>query len=317
MVRRPPDPLPIPFATCLGNRRGWRAGMAFTAIGFVLLLPSGCRCFNYDREGAVPAEVAACRHYAHLSIVALDRGDVERAERLASQAVESYPQDAQARRTLAEALWRRGKATAAIEQIGAARKLAPHDPTLLVQLGEMYLALDQWEAARELAADALDADPDSSRAWLLRGDTFRAAGRTDEAIADYTRASGLAPHDPQILRRLAVASLVRQQPQRALAYARVLVDHYAPGEPPADALDLQGAILADLGRWNDAANVFAQAAALQATPERFCRLAEAEILSGQPSAARETLDRVLASHPQHVQGLALLSRLNESAAMRR
>ena len=317
MIRRLPDPLRIPFAPRLDNRRGRRERMAIAAVGLVLLLQSGCRCFNYDREGAVPAEVAACRHYAHLSIAALERGDVELAERLASQAVESYPQDTHARQTLAEALWRRGKTSAAIEQIDAARKIAPNDPVLLIQLGEMYLALDQWEAARDLAADALDANPDSPRAWLLRGDTLRAAGRTDEAIADYTRASGLAPHDPQILRRLAVATLARQQPQRALAYARVLVDQYAPGELPADALDLQGAILAELGRWNEAANVYAQAAALQATPERFCRLAEAEMLSGQPSAARETLDRVLASHPQHVQGLALLSRLDESVERRR
>lgn len=317
MIRRRPIQPAESFAPRRrAGRDGWCVATRFAALCCAFVVLAGCRCFDYDREGAVPAEVAACRHFAHLSIAALDRGDVDEAERLASQAVESYPQDAQARRTLAEALWRRGKATAAIEQIAAARKLAPNDATLLVQLGEMYLALDQWEAARELAADALDADPDSPRAWLLRGDTFRAAGRTDEAITDYTRASGFAPHDPQILRRLAVASLARRQPQRALAYARMLVDAYAPADPPADALDLQAAILADLGRWNDAARVYAQAAAVQATPERFCRLAEAEILSGEPGAARETLDRVLSCHPQHVQGLALLSRLNASASTR-
>jgi tetratricopeptide (TPR) repeat protein len=305
----------------------WCAGLRSTAsIAFwfgcavsaaVLLATGGCRCFNYDREGAVPKELATCRHYSHLAIAALDRGDVEQAERLASQAVESYPDDAAARRALAESLWRRGKASAAIEQIDAARKLAPNDATLLVQLGEMYLALDQWEAARELAADAIDANPHSPGAWTLRGDTFRAAGRLDDAIADYTRASGLSAGDPQVLRRLAVASLARRQPQRALAYARMLVDSYSPTEPPADALDLQGAILADLGRWPAAAEVYAQAARVQATPERFCRLAEAELLAGEPTAARATLDRVLSSHPQHIQGLALRSRLNESAPERR
>jgi Tfp pilus assembly protein PilF len=282
----------------------------------LLLAACGCRCFDYDREGAVPAELATCRHYSHLAIAALDRGDVEQAERLASQAVESYPDDAQARRALAESLWRRGKASAAIDQIDAARKLAPNDGTLLVQLGEMYLALDQWEAARELAAEAIDADPNAPAAWTLRGDTFRAAGRPGDAISDYTRASGLSAGDPQILRRLAVASLARRQPQRALVYARMLVDSYSPTEPPADAFDLQGAILADLGRWSAAAEVYAQAARVQATPERFCRLAEAELFSGEPTAARQTLDRMLTSHPQHVQGLALRSRLNESLGER-
>jgi tetratricopeptide (TPR) repeat protein len=287
-----------------------------TLVGAVFLLSGGCRCFSYDRQGAVCPELATCRHYSHLAIAALDRGDVEQAERLASQAVESYPQDAQARRSLAEALWRRGKTSAALEQLEHARQLAPNEPTLLVQLGEMYLGLDQWESARTLAAEALDADPHSPRAWLLRGDTFRAAGRLDEALADYTRALGLDSDDPQTLRRLSVTSLARRQPQRALAYARALADSYSPAEPPADALDLTGQILADLGRWQDAAAVYARASAVQATPERFCRLAEAELLAGQPDAARQTLDRVLSTHPQHVQGLALRGRLNDAARLR-
>lgn len=271
---------------------------------------AGCRCFNYDREGAVSPELAECRHYAHLSIAALERGDVEQAQRLSAQAVEAFPSDAQARRCYGEALWRRGHAAAAIEQLDAARRLAPDDPTLLVQLGEIYLAMDQWESARTLAAEALDADPSSPRAWLLRGDTFRAAGRFDEALADYTRAAGLEVGSPQTLRRLAVVSLARREPQRALAYARSLIDSYSPGEPPADTLDLAGEILANLGRWDDAKQMYARAAATAATPERLCRLAEAELLAGEPNAARQTLDRVLAAHPRHATGLALRSRLD-------
>jgi tetratricopeptide (TPR) repeat protein len=293
-----------------------RRDLASLAVGSCIVLASGCHCFNYDRQGAICPELAKCRHYSHQAIAALDRGDVEQAERLSSQAVESYPQDAQARRGLAESLWRRGKTAAALEQLEHARQLAPDDPTLLVQLGEMYLALDQWESARTLAAEALDGDPHSPRAWLLRGDTFRAAGRLDDALADYTKALGLDNDDPQILRRLSVASLARRQPQRALAYARSLVDSYSPAEPPADALDLTGQILADLGRWNDAAEVYARASAVQATPERFCRLAEAELLAGQHDAARQTLDRVLSTHPQHMQGLALRGRLNDAALLR-
>ncbi|MEX2187552.1 MAG: tetratricopeptide repeat protein [Pirellulales bacterium] len=295
-----------------GGRRRWRLPAAA-----ILTLVAGCRCFNYDREGAISPELAQCRHYTHLSIAALERGDVEQAERLSSQAVEAFPNDAQARRGLADALWRRGKATAAIDQLEIARKISPDEPTLLVQLGEMYLALDQWEAARTLAADSLDADPSSARAWLLRGDTFRAAGRFDEALADYTRASGMEPANPLILRRLSVVSLARREPQRALSYARSLVDAYSPSEPPADALDLYGEILADLGRWTDAKDAYTQAAAAQATPERLCRLAEAELLAGEPNAARHTLDRVLASHPQHLQGLALRSRMNDAAPRRK
>jgi tetratricopeptide (TPR) repeat protein len=276
----------------------------------------GCRCFDYDRQGAIPRELASCRHFAHQAMEALDRGDAAEAERLASQAVEAYPQDAQARRYLAEAFWRRGKSQAAIEQLAAARKLAPDDSTLLVQLGEIHLALDQWESARSLACDALDADPASARAWILRGDAFRAAGRLDEALADYTRAHGHEPSDTLVLRRLAAVSLERHEPQRALAYARSLVDGYSPAEPPADALDLQGQILAELGRSDAAAETFARAAALQPTPERFCRLAEAELLAGHVDAARQTLDRVLAIHPHHVQGLALRSRLADGSFAR-
>jgi tetratricopeptide (TPR) repeat protein len=294
------------------RRRRWVALCAA-----LLATVGGCRCFDYDREGAVSRELAQCRHYAHLSIAALERGDAEQAQRLSAQAVEALPTDAQARRCYADALWRRGNAAAAIEQMEAARKLAPDEPALLVQLGEMHLAMDQWEAARTLAAEALDADPSSARGWLLRGDTFRAAGRFDEALADYTRAAGLEAENPQTLRRLAVVSLARGEPQRALAYARSLIDSYSPAEPPAGTFDLAGEILADLGRWNDAREMYAQAAAAQATPERLYRLAESELLSGEPAAARQTLDRVLASHPRHLQGLALRSRLDEANAPRR
>ena len=125
---------------------------AFFAMTLLVAVAPGCRCFQYDKEGAVSPEVAQCRHYSHLSMAALDRGDADQAERLGAQAVQSCPHDVQARRALADAMWRRGKTTTAIEQIDQARKLSPDDPTLLVQQGEMYLSLDQWEAARAVAA---------------------------------------------------------------------------------------------------------------------------------------------------------------------
>ncbi len=245
----------------------------------VSLAAGGCRCFDYDREGAVSPAVAECRRCSHLAIAALERGSLEEAEKLAAAAVKSSPQDVAARRTLAEALLRQNKAAAALEQVRVAGALAPHDCQVLAQLGQIHLALDHWEAAQEAAEKAIDCDPKSAAAWLLRGDSFRRAGKSELALADYARALGLRPGDPEICRRLALVSLDRGQPERALAYSQSHLESFAPGDATVEAYDLHGEILARLGRWDDAAAFMAEAVALGPTVQRQGRLAHARGLA--------------------------------------
>jgi tetratricopeptide (TPR) repeat protein len=302
-------------------RGRWAARFGRTSLSLVIatavaLFEPGCRCFHYDQDGAISPEMAECRRCSHLAIAALDRGDADQAERLSSQAVKSYPQDAQARRYLAEAMWRRGKVQPALEQIEIARRLAPDDAALLVKLGEMHLSLDEWEAARAAAEQALDADSDLPAAWLLRGDTYRRSGRFDEALSDYTRALRLRPDDVDILRRLAVVSLDRQQPERALAYSQTLIDNYGPERPSVDVYDLHGQVLASLGRWSDAAECYAHAVDEQATPDRLYALAEAELLAGRNTAAETAVNRALTVSPGHVQSLALRERMQQTGGPR-
>ena len=72
----------------------------------IVLVLTGCRLPGW--EGPVSRSLADCRRLSQQGVVALDRGQQEKAETLLAKAVAACPVDAEARRRYAEALWRRG-----------------------------------------------------------------------------------------------------------------------------------------------------------------------------------------------------------------
>ncbi len=281
-----------------------RACLAASAISV-----AGCRLPG--QGGAVPASLAASRQLSRQGVAALERRQLDQAESLLAQAVQSCPVDVDARRNYAEALWHRGQRQQAIGQLEEAIKLAGDDASLQVRMAEMQLAAGRIHLARQHAEQALDFDPKNSAAWAVRARTARTVGDWRAALADYHRAMAGAPDDRTIL--LDVAEVYRElnQPERALATLHRLADTYSPGEEPQQVLYLQGLAYMALGRATDAAETFALAAARdQPSPEVLYRLGQAELAAGRADEAAAAARRALAIDPEHAPSRELLGRLD-------
>jgi tetratricopeptide (TPR) repeat protein len=267
--------------------------------------PTGCQLPS--RQGPVPQSLVDCRRLSQQGAAALDRGRQQEAEALLARAVTACPVDAEARRQYAESLWRRGARQEAIAQLEEASRLAGDDATLSTRLAEMYLANGQLELARQNANRAIDLDARLPGAWAIRGRVLRAAGFPNDALADNLRALGYAPRDRAILSE--IAELYRQgnQPDRALQTLQSLAATYPPGEEPAGLQHSLGLAYAALGRYDDAVENLALAAAHgKPTAEVFYDLGEAQLLAGHPAEAAAAARQALAIQPQHRPSLTLL-----------
>jgi len=254
--------------------------------------------------------VATCRQLTQQGINAMDRGDWKRAESLLGRAVQTCTVDVDAKRNYAEALWHRGATREALAQLEGARGLASEDPALAVRTGELYLTLGQVSQARRMVDESLRMDPKFALAWALRGRVAIAEGQPRQALADYQRSLGYAPGNQDVA--ILVAETYRQlnEPEHALLTLQSITDSFSRGEEPQRVMYLQGLALTALGRYEDATQMFSQAARRdQPTPEILCHQAEAELLAGRFSNAQVTVQQALALDPNHRDSRALSERM--------
>jgi tetratricopeptide (TPR) repeat protein len=248
----------------------------------------------------------------------LERGQGVEAQTLLAKAVKTCPTDPEARRHYAETLWQQNARAEAVAQLEEACRLLPDDPTPLVRLAEMDLAIGQVEPARRNAEMAIDLNPKLGPAWVIRGRVMQASGDLGQALADYQRAVGYLPSDRAIL--LEVAELYRQlrQPQRALETLQSLAEtYYSPAEVPQQVHYLTGLAYSATGRWDDAAESLSTAATCgPPTPEILYRLGEARWSAGHPAEASAALQQALAMEPRHQPSLELLRRMEVASRPR-
>ncbi len=100
----------------------------------------------------------------------------------------------------------------AITQLAEAVKVSPEDPRLLDRLAEFHLLAGQLEEARHDAEAAIDLDPKSADAWMVRGRIMHRLGDNRQALADLHRALSYDPRNSQILHELAKTYLEAGQP---------------------------------------------------------------------------------------------------------
>jgi tetratricopeptide (TPR) repeat protein len=300
--------LPRPFE----GRASLAARSAVFAFRLVIILlaASTIGCATFGRRSPAPAEVAACRELCAEGVAAIERGHWQHAETLLRQALELSPDDAQSRRYLAEALWRRGAVDDAMSQMTAAVELEAADPELAVRAGEMALAVNALDAALLHADAAIRLDPTQASAWALRGRVFRRMNQNDRAMADWQRALELSPNDVNVLLDVAVLYRERGQSARALAALHHLLDIYPPGEEPQAALMLEGLALMDLQRPHQA--VDSLLAAVRRGPpnaEVLYRLAQAQWSAGRYAEATTAAEHALAIDGSHQASRQLLAQL--------
>lgn len=280
-----------------------------SAVGATLLVCSvGCAALG--RRGPSKEDVALGRQMCRQGIDALECGEVGSAEQLLRQAAETDPAYGDARKHLAEALWLGGDRREAVEHAEMACRCQPLDAHNAVRAGEMRLSQGEALQASVWASQAIAVEPRLASAWALRGRAEQAKGNRERAVSDLQQALRYAPDDQRLL--LDLAELYRQQgdDHRALATLHHLLDAYAPGEEPTEALVMTGAAYLRSDRPYDAADTLRAASKRQdADAALLCQLAEAEAACGRAPEAIAVAQRALAADAQHAPAQALLARL--------
>lgn len=122
------------------------------------------------------------------AIAEVHQWDWNEAGRKFRRAIELSPSYATAHQWYALHFARRGAAAEAEQQMARALDLDPHSAIVLTNAALLaYLARDH-DLAAERIEKALEVEPGSIDAILVRGGIHEAAGRLDEAAADYQRA---------------------------------------------------------------------------------------------------------------------------------
>lgn len=271
-----------------------------------------CGCQFSSRSTPVTKDLLNCRQFTQQGLASMDRGDWGRAELQFSKAVKACPKDHEARRNYAEILWRRGARNEAVAQMMEASRLAPDDSTARVRVAEMQLASGHFDAAYQVAQQAIAADTSQAQAWAVRARALRQSGDLRRALADCHRALALEPDNQEWLLEAAEVYRALGQPQRALAQLQTLLESYPVGEEPQQPLYLAGLACAALGRHEDAAQHFLAASQRGSpTPEILFRLAEAQLRTGQLEQAEASAQSALALDRNHAGCQNLLARVAE------
>jgi tetratricopeptide (TPR) repeat protein len=247
----------------------------------LVLLPG---CVSWRALQPVPPSVAAGRRLSRQGVAAMEVNRWDEAEQYFASAVDKAPEDPEARRYLAEALWRRGATSEALDHIAVAASLDADDASTAVRAGEMLLEAGEAQRAIEQADQAVRLDNTLASAWTLRGRAYLAKGDDDRALADMQRALLLAPNSADVLYETAKLYHSRGQHQRCLATLHRLQDTSSSAGGPPEVLELEGRTYLALGRPRLAADCLAKASQQGGTSTELATLqAEAaQQLSSRP-----------------------------------
>lgn len=293
----------------LERRRG--AVRAPIAAILPIVLAAGCATFRGGRNDADAAGM--CRQLSREGVAAMEHGDATRACELLQRAVKASPTDVDARRQLAEVLWKRGAHAEASSHMEAATRLDPHHGPTIVRSGEMLHGLGAIDQSLERAERALLVDPTLAGAWALRGRVFHTRGQLDRALADMHQALRYNPHAENVLMETAELQFQLGRPQRCLTTLQSLLEAYPKGEEPRRALWLEGLAFSAIDRPADAASALLAASARgPAEPELLFQLARAQQAAGQMAEAAVTAQQ--AADAGHEGSRALLAQMHAAGA---
>lgn len=287
--------------------RGRLPRISFLTATLVMSL-SGCSTFR--KQKVVPDSVATCRQLSCEGMAAMERGNWTHAHELLEKAVTTSPGDIDARRQLAEVLWRSGSRQEAVAHMQAAVGLDPRHAPTVVRSGEMLLGLGAVDRARARADEAIALDGTLAAAWALRGRTYRQQGDVERALADMQQALRYSPSAADILQDTAELQYQLGRPQRSLATIQHLLELAPPSAQPREALWLAGLAYGAVNRRDDAvATLYAATLRGDPHPELLFQLARAQSVAGRTDEAAATVRQALAADGNHQASQELLAQL--------
>jgi predicted Zn-dependent protease len=190
-----------------------------------------------------PTDVAALRMLAEVAARLGRYGD---AERLLGRCLELAPSFTAARHNLAVVLTRQNRA---VEALAEARQLLdrePRNPGYRALMAAIQSQLGEYADCIRLYEGVLADYPRQPKVWMSYGHGLKTAGRTEEAIVAYRKATGIAPQLGEAWWSLANLKTFRFAPadietmRRQLARADLAQDdrfhlHFALGKALEDA----------------------------------------------------------------------------------
>lgn len=273
----------------------------FFGILVLLSLCCGCQSINPFGHSVGSLEQAQAHQWTRGGLDALAKGRLDQAKRYFNRAQRSFPKDPEIEVNLARTLVRQGDLDGAVQ--GFERAIANSNDMVNnvvthVELGEVYLAKGQWLHARRQADLALDQDRHYPEAWVLRGKTEYAKGNWPNALFDFQRALRYQPKMPDVQIQIAETYQKMGQPIRALSTAEQILSQYPLDRQPERAKLAKAVSLITMQHYDSAIDVL-QVASLDedASSEVYVRLGQAQLLAGQTSQARMTLNRAMQIFP--------------------
>ncbi|MGE8215491.1 invasion protein regulator [compost metagenome] len=261
-----------------------------------------------DRTATLnPNELAAYLMQAHMALARNDVDEAERITRTASRVEEDHPELAALNGMIA---LRRGEGDRAVALLSAAAQALPNDARVLYALGFAYLGKDMLAFAEQAFRRVLDLNPAVTSLHALLVQLAVRQGNTEGAAATMRQILALPEGDTPAMRRLAgELELQSGQPLQALEQLLPVLEHW-----PADRQTLQLLLMAwqRLGREQQARDTLD--ALLETHPQLHdLWLARLSIETVGSVDAAAVAERWLQAMPAHLPAMETRLRLHDMA----
>lgn len=144
------------------------------------------------------------------------RGRHADAERLAADLLAGHPGEPAVHRALAVLAQHGGRATAAVQYMREAIRLAPGSGLLRLELGQLLASCGDERRALAAFVDAVAHEPGLADAWLLLGMTHYRGKEDHQAVRALRHAHALAPDRHDVVRALAGVEFAQENFDAAL-----------------------------------------------------------------------------------------------------
>jgi protein O-GlcNAc transferase len=234
----------------------------------------------------------------------LQAGQREPAKTLLLEKVAADPSHAPSWHLLGTIAHQEGRLPDATRYLERAAALVPSQPTLHINLAELYRRQGQWERAVQSGREAVRLAPGMSAAHNNLGLALQASGQTAEAIAWFQRAIQHDPSRAKVWRNLARAYDALGEVAQALTAHRKVCE-LAPND--AEALRDAGRLLERLERFAEAADIYRQLVNIEQSSAAHLQLGNALRADGRRNEALHAYQQALSITPESAEILANLA----------
>nr|WP_271870672.1 tetratricopeptide repeat protein [Planctomicrobium sp.] len=265
---------------------------------------------QFDRvANGVEASIDSQKHaiaLRNLAKVLSWAGKQREADRLAQQAIELLPDDAETHCMAGFAAISNDSLAQAQSHFEESLQLDPGNVRSLSGLGTVFSQRGEFETSQKLLEKAVSLDPKQVPAWFNLGNAFLEQGKHTQAIAAYLRALELEPNHPDAEKNLGLTYLAVGNLEMAVKRFETAT-HLEPNSAQRHA-DL-GFILVDAGDLPRSAKEFETA--LKLNPQHIPGLIGKGLVleqSGNSAAAIKIWEKILLIDPENQNAQDLIKR---------